>query len=156
MRGQRSLRMKKQAAGGVVKATTEVCPTEEKSNVCGNIQSITCADVFNVLCKGSQCIVELCPAWPKWSRDLPPSTQGTHPPPLSAWPLGIQSACSSKEGWIWTVYGYSRAAQSGICDCRTVYVHIVLYFSSRNTAFWNIPQMIYLRSTDRFFFCRFD
>ncbi len=30
------------------------------------------------------------------------------------------------------------------------YVHIVLYFSSSNTVFWNIPQMVYLHSTDCF------
>ncbi len=51
-----------------------MCPTEEKSDVSGPIQSIKCAVVFNVLCKGSQCVEELCPAWPIWNRDLTPST----------------------------------------------------------------------------------
>jgi hypothetical protein len=57
-----------------------VCPTEEKSDVSGLIRSIKCAVVFNVLCKGSQCIVELCPSWPIWSRDLSPPHPGTRPP----------------------------------------------------------------------------
>jgi hypothetical protein len=35
-----------------------------------------------------------------------------------------------------------RAAQSRFCGYRTVYVHIVLYFSPSNTVSWNTPQMI--------------
>ncbi len=67
-----------------------MCPTEGKSDVSGPIRYIKCAVVFNVLCKGSQCVEELCPAWPIWSRDLTPSTYcraPAPPPPLSAWPL---------------------------------------------------------------------
>ncbi len=63
----------------VVQMGLLVCPTEEKLNVSGPIRYVKCAVVFNLLCKGSQCIVELCPAWPIWSRNLSPSTQGTRP-----------------------------------------------------------------------------
>ncbi len=56
-----------------------VCPTEEKSDVSRPIPSIKCAVVFNVLYKRCQCVVELCPVWPIWSRDLSPSAQGTPP-----------------------------------------------------------------------------
>jgi hypothetical protein len=37
------------------------------------------AVVLNVLYKRDQCGVELYPAWPIWSRNLTPSTQGTFP-----------------------------------------------------------------------------
>jgi hypothetical protein len=36
-----------------------------------------------------------------------------------------------------------REAQSGICGFRTVYVDIILYFSSSNTISWNTSQMVY-------------
>ncbi len=70
-----------------------VCPTEEKSDVSRPIRSIKCAVVFNVLYKRCQCVVELCPAWPIWSRDLSPSAQGTRPPPLPGhWEFSLLAA----------------------------------------------------------------
>jgi hypothetical protein len=71
-----------------------LCPKEEKSNVSIPIRSIKLVVVFNVLCKRSQCVVELCPAGPIWSRDLTPSTQDTPPPPPvpGHWELSLLAA----------------------------------------------------------------
>jgi hypothetical protein len=107
---------------------TNVCPPGEKSDVSGPIRSVKCAVVFNVLCKRSQCVAELCPDWPIWRRDLTPSTHGTCPLPHAwHWQLSLPTALN-KDG-PGQCSGQSRAAQSGICSHRTVYVHIVLYFS---------------------------
>jgi hypothetical protein len=107
-----------------------------------------CGVVFNLLCKGSQCIVELCPAWPIWSRDLSPSTQGTCPPPSLPGHWGFSLLVVLKKDGSGQCSGHSQAAQSETGSYRTAYVHIVLYFSSINTVFWNIPQLVYLNSTD--------
>jgi hypothetical protein len=61
--------------------------TGEKLDVNSPIRSVKCAVVFNMLCKRSQCIVELYPAWPIGSRDMSPSTQGT-PLPSACLPTG--------------------------------------------------------------------
>ncbi len=128
-----------------------LCPTEVKLDVSGPIRSVKCAIVFNVLCKGSQCIVELCPAWPIWSRDLSPSTQGILPSPLSGhWEFSLLADPKKDESG--QCREHSQAAQSGTTSYRTVYVHIFLYFSSINTVFWNIPQMVHLHSTDCCYF----
>jgi hypothetical protein len=40
---------------------------------------LKCTVVLNVLCKRNQCVAEVYPAWPIWSRDLTLSTQSTSP-----------------------------------------------------------------------------
>jgi hypothetical protein len=73
-----------------------------------------------------------------WSRDLPLSTQGTPPPPHPSQATGVPVYLQlPRKMNLDSVH--SRAAQSRTWGSRTVYVHIVLHFSSNNTAFWNIP-----------------
>jgi hypothetical protein len=44
--------------------------------------------------------------------------------------------------------GHLRTAQPRICGHWRVYLNIVLYFSSSNTVFWNVPPNGCLHSTD--------
>jgi hypothetical protein len=72
-----------------------------------------------------------------WSRDLPPL------PSQATWDsvfLQLSRGMNLDSGHLVD----SRAAKSGICGYRTVYLDIVLYFSSSNTISWNTAQMVYL------------
>ncbi len=65
----------KQDSAGMVR----VVPDGEESSVSSPIRSIKMYSYLQyVLCKRNQCVVEMYPDWPMWSRDLTPSTpQGT-------------------------------------------------------------------------------
>jgi hypothetical protein len=119
-----------------------VCPTEKKSGVSGSIRSTKCTVVLNVLCKRDQCVAEIYPAWPIWSRDLAPSTLSTYPPPylLGYWELSLLVALNKDGPGQWS--GHLQAAQPRTCGPRKMYVNIVLYFRLVITVFWNAYQMI--------------
>ncbi len=89
-----------------------------------------------MLCKGNQCVAEMYPAWPIWSRDLAPFTLSTYPPSLYGyWGLSLLVALN-KDG-PGQCSGYVQEAQPKTCGPRKVYVNIVLYFPSNETVFWN-------------------
>jgi hypothetical protein len=136
-----------------------VCPTEEKLNVSGPIRSVKCVQLCSI------CYAKEVSAL--WSYALPgPYGAGTCPPPPRApappslpghW--GFSLLVVLKKDGSRQCSGHSQAAQSETGGYRTAYGHIVLYFSSINTVFWNIPQLVYLNSTDFcyiFFIFRFD
>jgi hypothetical protein len=102
--------------------------------------SIKYAVVSNVPYKRSWCTVEPCLPCPygiMWSRDLSPSTQGTCPPPPSQATEDSVYLQLPRRMNLDSVH--SRVAHSRTCGYGTVYVNIVLYFSSSNTISWNIP-----------------
>jgi hypothetical protein len=109
---------------------------------------LKCAGVFNVLCKRNQCVVETYPVRLMWSRNLTPSTMAPTPLPYlpGHWRLSLLVALN-KDG-SGQCSGHSRTAQPRTCGNWRVSVNIVLYFSSSNTVFWNVPPNGYLHSTD--------
>jgi hypothetical protein len=130
-----------------------LCPTGKKSGVSGPDQSVKCVVVLNVSCKRSWCTVELCPAWPMWNHveQRPVTLHPVHSPPPPP------SLATGDSGYLQLPRGMDqdrahlvnlRAAKSGICGYRTVYVHIVLYFSSINTVYWNTSRKVYPCSID--------
>ncbi len=94
--------------------------------------TLKCAVVFNVLCERNQCVVEIYPVWPMWSRDLTPPPRAPAPLPYlpGHWRLSLLVTLN-KDG-SGQCGGHPRTAQSTICGPWRVYVNIVLYFSSSN------------------------
>jgi hypothetical protein len=79
-----------------------------------------------------------------WSRDLSPSTQGTHHP-YSSQAIGDSVYLQHSRGMDLDSAHLvdSQAAQSGICGYRAVvYVHIVISFSSSNTVSFCTKRLI--------------
>ncbi len=121
----------------------------EKSGVSGPIQFIkmqSCVQCAmqekSVCCRDVPCLAHM-------EQGPDPSTQGICPPPLSAWPLWkisllatLNKDCSEQ----WS--GHLQTAQPRTCGPWRVNINIILYFSSSNTVFWNVPPNGYLCSTD--------
>ncbi len=98
---------------------------------------LKCTVVLNVPCKRNQCVAEMYPAWPIWSRDLAPSTLSTSPLPFlpGYWGLSLLVALNKDGPGQWS--GRLQAAQPRTCGPRKMYINIVPYFTSSNTVFWN-------------------
>jgi hypothetical protein len=75
---------------------------------------------------------------PNGAGTCPPSSRAPAPPP-PAWLLRTQSASAFNKNGSGQCSGQLRTAQSRICRHWTVYAQIVLYFSSSNAVFGNIP-----------------
>jgi hypothetical protein len=122
------------------------------SGVSGTDPSAKCAVVFNVPYKRGWCTVELYPAWPMWNyleQRAVPIHPGC-PPPSQATKDSVYLQLPRRMN---LDIVHLRTAQSGTCGYETVYVNIVLYFSSSNTVLWNIPpEMSYPHSTDCCYF----
>jgi hypothetical protein len=119
---------------------TYLCPTEEKSDISGPIRSIKmsscvqCAMQRKSLCwRAMTCLAHM--------EQGPGPLHPGHPPPLpylpGHWNLSLLVAFN-KDG-SGQCSGQPQTAQFGICVHRRVYVHIVLYFPSSNSVFWNVP-----------------
>jgi hypothetical protein len=99
-----------------------------------------CAVVFNVQCKRNQCVIEIHPVWPMWSRDLTPPPRA---PALIPYLPGNRSllVTLNKDG-SGQCSGHPRTAHSTFCGPWRVYVNIVLYFSPSDTVFGTHPRMV--------------
>jgi hypothetical protein len=53
----------------------------KRSGVSGPFRSVQMYSCAQCTCKRNQCVAEMYPAWPIWSRDLAPSTLSIYPPP---------------------------------------------------------------------------
>jgi hypothetical protein len=90
----------------------------------------------SVCCKNVPCLAHM-------EQGPDPSTQGTRPPPLSAWLLWKISllATLNKDGSEqWS--GHLQTAQPRTCGPWRVYINIIFYLSSSSTVFGMFPQMI--------------
>jgi hypothetical protein len=101
--------------------------------------------------KSVQCGAMPCMAHVEQGPVMPPHQK--HPLFPGHWGFSLLAALKKDGSGQYS--GQSRTAQSRTCGYWTVYVHIVLYLSFSNTVLWNIPQMVYLHSTDVIVF-RFD
>jgi hypothetical protein len=90
----------------------------------------------------NQCVAEMYPAWPIWSRDLTPSTLSTYPLPYLPRYWGLSLLVALNKDGPGQCSGHLQAAQPRTCGPRKVYVNIVLYFLSSNTVFLNAYQII--------------
>jgi hypothetical protein len=80
--------------------------------------------------------VEMYPAWPKWSRDLAPSTQSTcPPPPPPAWVLGTGQEKSD---------GESQSLQCPLYVANLLYFEKVATVCSRRRMIVSLKLFIHL------------
>jgi hypothetical protein len=75
----------------------------KRPGVSGPIRSFIMYSYAQCTMQKDQCIVEMYPGWPIWSRDLVPSTLSTYPPPYLPGVMGTQFTSSLQEEWTRTV-----------------------------------------------------
>ncbi len=117
-----------------------VVPDHVRPSISGPIRSIKCTVGLNVLCKRDWCVVEMYPVWPKWSRDLAPSTLSTYPPPHLPGVVGTQFTGSIQEGWTWTVKW--RVADSPASTPCSWIMYVILLLSHFRKLYIKCCQMI--------------
>jgi hypothetical protein len=125
---------------GVLIWLTTYVLDRKKSDVSGSMRSVKCAVVFNVLCKRSQCTVELCPAWAIWSRDLTSSTKGTRPLPYlpGHWKFSLLAALNKDGSGQCGGQPNPESAATGQC----MYILFLIYHLV-TLSFGTFPQMVY-------------
>jgi hypothetical protein len=116
-------------------------PDGERSGVSGPIQSIKMTVVFNVLCKRNQCVVEMYPAWPIWSRDLTPSSQGTRPS-LICLATGVLVLVAINKDGPGQCSGHLQAAQPRSCGPWRVYIKLFFVSHPVKLSFRTLSQMV--------------
>jgi hypothetical protein len=102
-----------------------------------------------------QCVVEMYPVWPIWSRDLAPSTLSTCPSPYlpGYWGLSLLVALNKDGPGQWS--GHLQAAQPRTCGPGKCML-ILFFISVQKCCLLECLSNDYLPSTDCCYIFRFD
>ncbi len=103
-----------------------LCQTKEEFDVSGPIRSIGMCSYVQCVMQESQCVVEIHPVWPLWSRDLtlPPRAPAPLPYLPGHWRTSLLRTLNKDGSEQWS--GHLQAAQPRTCGHWRVYVNIVL------------------------------